>query len=127
MLASTALGEGDRSYVCPLCKNHFVVDMPVVSLETNYLLIDGMAIHVAGQVAEVMSILVDRFPSMVTTEQMMMRLYGARPEQPETDGILGVLVHRLRKAIAGSRLKVINEYATGFRLEIAPRIPLTLG
>jgi DNA-binding winged helix-turn-helix (wHTH) protein len=102
---------------CPCCGQ----DMPPVEgfrvdLDSNTLIIDGVAKKAMPKIAEVAHILAEAAPRIVRKETIMDRLYGSYWDDPPQPKIVDIFIYGLRKLVAGTRFEIQTSWGCGFRL-----------
>lgn len=108
--------EGRKVRCCPLCGRRKGVALPplFVLTDRNTIFVDGRPIEVSPRIADLAALLAEARPAAVTRGRIMATLYG--PDERPTGKRLNVLIHRLRKALAGTGWDVVYDGASGFAL-----------
>lgn len=101
---------------CPCCGSDMSGHTrPIVSLDTNRMLVGGDVIQLSAREAEIMSVLVDHMPLPVHNERLAARIYGA--SDIGTYNTLKVFVHRLRDKLRETTVRITTIHGKGHALE----------
>lgn len=104
---------------CPCCGQHFEFKKVHVSLETNAISFGDQTVFLTPQLAEIMSVLAEHAPMVVTNDLMFERVWGGLSDtEPK---ILKVQIRKLRQALEPLPLKVETIWNVGYRLVIQER------
>ena len=101
---------------CPTCGAGLKNQQMQVDLDTNTFLIRGQCVYLRAKEAELLSVLVDRAPAVVTHGTLTERLWGAS-EPGDARKNIEVHVCRLRRALAPVGCSIINVFDTGYKFE----------
>ena len=102
--------------VCPTCggitsRN----DAPMVDLSENVLIVNGKIVKLTKRQAELVYILVKRFPKTATIEQIAAGLTGWGNEWP-SDNLIKVFIYQIRERIQWSGLSIETVFGVGYKL-----------
>ena len=86
----------------------------VVDLDSNFIMHNGMATFLTGNLAELLFALHRRMPAMVTNQALLNALYGAG-EEPGGN-IIAVYVSKANQRIASLGLVIENVWGKGYAL-----------
>lgn len=104
-----------HQHQCPTCGPDFDTSGLIIDLNTNTVCGGTVQATVTPTVAELLHTLLRRSPAIMSRENVMCAMYGARNDLPD-DHILHVLVCRARKALSGTGWKIETVHGTGWRL-----------
>ena len=84
--------------------------------DSGRLLRDGAEVcHFTPRQADVMALLMRVPGRTISRDRIMTALYESRPDPPY-DGIVGVLIHGIRRRLRGSGLRVLTNCGYGWEL-----------
>lgn len=103
------------STTCPCCGAAVTARLPIVDLNTNTLAHDGVTFRVTPQHAELMTVLLERYPGTATYDHIIRRMWNvAEPEAPRI--ILKVLKYSLCRNLRKIGYDIANIPGAGYRL-----------
>lgn len=107
--------------LCPTCGNVVPDRELIVSLEANTVICNGRSAKLTSQQAEILHILANAAPRVVTIDAIIAGIYGSSVE-PETSVVL-IRTHicKIRRKIAPLGLTIKNTHAIGYTLQIPHR------
>lgn len=102
--------------LCHYCGSPYSPPPIAVDLDRNRIVVDGRDIRCEPKTAEVMSVLVDGYPKVVSPDRMIAKVWGASggTQSPRND--LAVYLWRLRKVLKGTGWTVTKYSRGGYRL-----------
>ena len=102
---------------CPCCKQPLKkTKLPIVDLNNNRILLDGAYAHVKPQQAELLSVLVDRFPATVSYETLAERMWGVTGPD-NVKNALKVIRCQLCRVLRNFGFDIKCSESRGYRLE----------
>ena len=102
---------------CPCCGQNLAMrQMPKVDLNTNTLLYDTWAIHLAPSEAEVLMVLLRQMPALVSYERLRIGVYGTQEGPENEEKCIYQWVFRLRRLLKPTGLKIVTCWGEGFYL-----------
>lgn len=102
---------------CPCCGQPLAPEAPLsVDLDRNVAIFQGNAINLTRQQAEILSVVVEKAPSVARYDTVISRVWGLR-EPDSARGILKVQQVYLNKRLAAWGLRVKSIYGEGIYLE----------
>ena len=105
---------GSTSSNCPCCGAALQNQRATVDLNTNSFLFRGRAIRMRPREAELLSLLVDRAPTVVPHDSLIAALWGqAEPGCAEKN--IQVQICRLRKYLKGTGASIVTTHDVGYR------------
>src|SRR5215472_7293228 len=114
--------------ICPCCGQSIDISDVLLSLETNTISRAGRMVSLAPMEAEIMALMLKRYPNRVTMNQIWHAIYG-HAEGPATNMSLRTTICWLRRMIwqlgleIGSYYSHRTRYNGGYRLIIKSDIP----
>ncbi len=101
---------------CPLC-GHSLSDSKSIFIdeESNSIILDGKAIKAQRRIRQVVGLLIEKSPRIVSRGFMMDSLYGLETEEEEpAEKIIDVFIAHARKAIKGSDYEIDTIWGKGW-------------
>lgn len=114
---SATNASGIRPTTCPCCGSIMETKVPVVDLNTNTVSWRGKTTKLRARETEFLSILVARYPGLVTFNNFVDSVWGVNA----TDGVdacVTVTACNTRNKLLSSGIAVTSVYGKGYRLEI---------
>ena len=102
---------------CPCCGTEVADDRPLVSLDTNMFAYREREVRLAPQCAEILYVLVQKWPGKASRLDILNGMYGVHIDQAKTaDRVLSVRIAEIRRAISCTGVKIVNLPWKGYRL-----------
>ena len=99
---------------CPCCNGPLPLEIDLrVDLGTNTVFGYGRAAHIPPRHAELIFLLVEKFPNLVQRQTLIERLW---PRQDISDKLLDATVCLTRRYVERVGYSIKNEYGVGYRL-----------
>lgn len=108
--------EKQERYLCPVCKQEAYISKPLVNLDDNTFYTNKGSKLLTAQEAEVLYHIVDKYPIIVSREQLMYRIYWAEGEESPDDKIIDIYLHHIRIKIVGLGYKIKTVRKRGFKM-----------
>ena len=101
---------------CPLCGHELEkVTRVVFEEESNSILLDGKAVKATPSVKQVLLILIEKSPRVVSRESLMDSIYGLFSEEEEpADKIIDVFIAKVRTTIRDSNYEIETIWGKGW-------------
>jgi DNA-binding response OmpR family regulator len=103
---------------CPCCGAALEAVKPRVDFNSNTLLVGDKVLKLRPKEVEVMSMLIEAFPRVVTTDRLIAGAWGHR-EPDSAYSCLKQYMWRLRNTLEGTSLSIANVMGTGWRLVLS--------
>lgn len=101
---------------CPCCRQRVETKLPIVDLNTNTLSFGDTHVHLSPQKAEILTVLLERFPAAVSHDTLIRRVWGiTEPEKPLI--ILKTLKCALCRVLRKIGYDIVNTPHVGYKLE----------
>lgn len=101
---------------CPLCNHELPVSKGTfVDNESGAILIDGQVVEETLRTREVLGVLINKSPRIVSRGYIMDHIYGleAAGDEPQ-EKVVDVFLVRARKAIKNTNYEIVNECGRGW-------------
>jgi DNA-binding response OmpR family regulator len=102
---------------CPTCGQPFPANIWRFDYEAAQLLVDGRAIHLTPHEAAIIGTLLKSFGKPIHRDRFFVAMYGIR-EPNDAEGVFQVCMHRLKRKLKPTRLKIINHWHFGYSITI---------
>jgi DNA-binding response OmpR family regulator len=89
-----------------------------VDLNSNNLIVAGRATLLRPKDAELMAVLLKHHPRVATIDGLIAGIWGHN-EPDSVRNVLRINIHRLRKALEGTNVHIMNVVDVGYRVVIS--------
>lgn len=111
-MANNVLARGERP--CPCCGQPLPPREIAVDLNSNTLMVGEQHLKIKTRIAEVLSVIIDAWPEIVTRERLSTKVWGLY-EIPSEKAV-EVHISNARKLLRPLGWTVKNQYGVGYRL-----------
>jgi len=103
---------------CPCCGAPFEMKERIwYRPGDNRIYVDGEKVTVPFISLPAFELLLKNMPQIVLTERIYNRMYPVECDNPANPEMVKKVIHDLRRSLKPTPLKVINEFAVGYRME----------
>lgn len=104
--------------VCPTCGSTYEASLPRVDLGRNILITVAGHTKLQPREAEILTVLIDRFPAVVSVDDLIFALFGYSEETSDPWNLLRVYISRLRRILEplGWTIPRASRYSRGYYL-----------
>lgn len=101
---------------CPLCGHEIPVDCPVrIDLDSRAIVYKGKFTILTGRQMDMLSVLIDAYPRVVTKGHILERMYLLSQDEAE-EKIIDVFVCKIRKELNEVGIKIITHWGKGYSI-----------
>ena len=102
---------------CPSCGQRLAMRAgPKVDLGTNTLFFDNLAIHLTPSEAELLSVLLEHAPSVVSWDQLRIGIWGFQDGPENPDACIRTWIYNLQPRLKSADMQIIRHWGRGFSL-----------
>lgn len=101
---------------CPTCGSEYPFDVPRVDLNRNIIICRKGWRKLTPREAEIMAVVIDRYPRMATMADIFAGIYGMADEPENATYMLRVYITKLRSRLKPIGWTLINIHSRGYRL-----------
>ncbi|KKM61530.1 hypothetical protein LCGC14_1530780 [marine sediment metagenome] len=102
---------------CPLCGHEIPADCPArIDLDAKAVVYKGRFTVLTTRQMDILSVLIDAHPRVVTKEHIMDRIYFLSQDAAE-EKIVDVFVCKMRAALKGLGIEIVTHWGKGYSIQ----------